>query len=47
MKNAILVASTTTRINIGDYIQGIAAAQFFDKIDYYIERDIAKFLCDA
>lgn len=39
MKNAVLAMSTRNTINIGDYIQGLAAAQFFDKIDLRIERE--------
>lgn len=41
MKNGILVYQSTNGIfNIGDYIQSLAAAQFFDnKIDNYINRE--------
>ena len=34
-----MVMATEPRINIGDYIQALAAAQFFDSIDTLIERE--------
>lgn len=37
--NGQLVMSTESQVNIGDYIQGIAASQFFNNIDTYIERE--------
>jgi len=40
MKNGILVcAGEGVYKNIGDYIQSVAQEQFFDKIDYYVERE--------
>lgn len=42
MKNGLLIYRTnpdTNRFNIGDYIQSLAAAQFFDKIDMYVNRE--------
>ncbi len=39
MKNAVLAMSTKMGINVGDYIQGLAAAQFFDKVNLYLERE--------
>lgn len=39
MKNAVLAVGTHKYINIGDYVQGLASAQFFDRIDLYIERE--------
>ena len=39
MRNGLLVVSTENSINIGDYIQGLSAKQYFDKIDEYIERE--------
>ncbi|GHV57470.1 hypothetical protein FACS1894182_06380 [Bacteroidia bacterium] len=40
VKNALLAVSTGTgEINIGDYIQALAASQFFDNIDFFIERE--------
>lgn len=39
MKSAVLAMSTKKGINVGDYIQGLAAAQFFDKVDSYLERE--------
>lgn len=42
MKNGLLIHRTnpdTNRFNIGDYIQSLAAAQFFDKIDVYVNRE--------
>lgn len=40
MKNALMVVdAAVSSINIGDYIQAIAASQFFEKIDLYIERE--------
>lgn len=31
--------STEPEINIGDYVQALASAQFFDNIDFFIERE--------
>lgn len=42
MKKALLVYQTnkdTNYFNIGDYIQSLAAAQYFDKIDLYLNRE--------
>jgi hypothetical protein len=39
MKKGILVVGNQKKINIGDYIQAIASAQFVDEIDVYIERE--------
>lgn len=39
MKNALMIVSTVPYVNIGDYIQAVAASQFLDKIDVYIERE--------
>ena len=41
MKNALLVVSTGVggKINIGDYIQAVAAAQFLPSVDAFIERE--------
>jgi len=39
MKNTILAVSTEKQINIGDYIQALAARQYFNNIDYVIERE--------
>ncbi|MDL2266025.1 polysaccharide pyruvyl transferase family protein, partial [Parabacteroides sp. OttesenSCG-928-G21] len=38
-KNGLLVMSTKSGINIGDYIQAVAAKQFFDSIDLFLERE--------
>lgn len=42
MKNAILVAGTGRVINIGDYIQALAASQFLPSADLFIEREKLK-----
>lgn len=34
-----MLVGTVKAINIGDYIQAVAAEQFFDQIDTYIERE--------
>jgi len=39
MKQGLMVVSTPPIINIGDYIQALAAKQYFNKIDCYIERE--------
>lgn len=39
MKNGLMVVSTPPIINIGDYIQALAAKQYFNNIDLYIERE--------
>lgn len=39
MKNALMLVGTYSGINIGDYIQAIAASQFFDHVDIFIERE--------
>lgn len=39
MKNGLMVVDTVLGLNIGDYIQAVAASQFFEKIDVYIERE--------
>ena len=39
MKNALMLVGTYPWINVGDYIQAIAASQFFDHVDMYIERE--------
>lgn len=39
MKNGLMLVGTFKSINIGDYIQAVAAEQFFDHIDTYIERE--------
>lgn len=42
MKNALLIYRVNSKnniFNIGDYIQSLAAAQYFDKIDLLIERE--------
>lgn len=39
IKKGVLAMSTEEYLNIGDYIQGLAPAQFFDNIDLYIERE--------
>jgi hypothetical protein len=42
MKNGLMIYYRSINegyFNVGDYIQSIAARQFFDKIDLYIERD--------
>lgn len=40
-KNALMVVATSDigYINIGDYIQAIAARQYFSNIDYIVDRD--------
>ena len=39
MKNGLMLVGTVNLINIGDYIQAVAAEQFFDHIDVYVERE--------
>ncbi len=39
MKSALMVVSTPKIINIGDYIQALAAKQYFNDIDILIERE--------
>lgn len=39
MKQGLMVVSTPPIINIGDYIQALAAKQYFNRIDCYIERE--------
>mgnify|MGYP003191163623 CR=1 FL=1 len=39
MKTGLMLVGTEKSINIGDYIQAVAAEQFFDHIDTYIERE--------
>ena len=39
MKKGLLVVGTEDGLNIGDYIQAVAAEQFFDHIDLYLERE--------
>jgi hypothetical protein len=39
MKTALMVVGTEETTNIGDYIQALAASQFFKNIDIYIERE--------
>lgn len=41
METGIVVIRPQSKIvkNIGDYIQPVAAKQYFDKIDYYIDRE--------
>lgn len=39
MKNGLLLVGTEQLFNIGDYIQAVAAEQFFENIDVYIERE--------
>ena len=39
MKSALMVVDTIPCINIGDYIQAVAASQFLSKTDTYIERE--------
>lgn len=34
-----MLVGTAKSINIGDYIQAVAAEQFFDRIDTYVERE--------
>lgn len=42
MKNALLAVATKREINIGDYIQALAAAQFLPSVDLFIEREKLK-----
>jgi hypothetical protein len=42
MKYGLMVVGTETGINIGDYIQAIAAKQFLPQVDKYIERERLK-----
>lgn len=39
MKKGLMVVGTPPIINIGDYIQALAAKQYFGNIDCYIERE--------
>lgn len=39
MKNGLMLVGTANILNIGDYIQAVAAEQFFDHIDTYVERE--------
>lgn len=40
MSNGILVCEPSSdRKNLGDYIQSVAAESFFDRIDFYVERE--------
>lgn len=46
MKSAVITFKSSP-INIGDYIQSLAASKFFDEVDYYIEREnISEFSSD-
>lgn len=42
MKYKILVSSTEETVNIGDFIQGVAASQFLPSMDGYIQREKLK-----
>lgn len=42
MKYSLLSVSTVPAINIGDYIQALAARQFLPKVDSFIERENLK-----
>lgn len=42
MKYKLLAVSTERRVNIGDYIQALAAAQFLPKADGFIQREKLK-----
>lgn len=42
MKYSLLSVSTVPAINIGDYIQALAARQFIPQVDSYIEREHLK-----
>jgi hypothetical protein len=42
MRKGLLVMGTEESINIGDYIQAMAASQFLDEVDVYIEREKLK-----
>lgn len=42
MKYSLLSVSTPPAINIGDYIQALAARQFLPRVDSYIEREHLK-----
>ena len=40
MKNGLLVCKGEYKLkNIGDYIQSLAQEQFYDHIDYFVERE--------
>lgn len=39
MKYKLLAVSTVPAINIGDYVQALAASQFYPRIDGFIERE--------
>ena len=41
-KYGVLVVGTESQINIGDYIQGLAARQFLPHVDEFIERERLK-----
>lgn len=42
MKYKVLSVSTEREVNIGDYVQGLASAQFLPSIDGFIEREQLK-----
>ena len=39
MENGLILVGTEKSLNIGDYIQAVAAEQFFEHIDVYVERE--------
>ena len=39
MKNALLAMSTENEVNIGDYIQQLAAKQFLGEAETFVERE--------